>query len=65
MEGDDPDFRTGRVDFSGVSRTVQLAYTPDAQPGDFLLVHVGFAVTRLSEAEAQRALRDLSELGAA
>jgi len=64
IEGADPAFRTGRVDFGGVSRTVQLAYTPDAQPGDFLLVHVGFAVTRISEAEAQRALRDLSELGA-
>lgn len=62
VEGVDPDFRTGRVDFGGVSRIVQLAYTPEAVPGDFLLVHVGFAVTRLSEAEARRALDDLAGL---
>jgi len=63
VEGVDPDFRTGRVDFGGVSRTVQLAYTPDAVPGDFLLVHVGFAVTRMNEAEARRVVDDLAGLG--
>ena len=64
VEGNDPDFRVGRVDFGGVSRTVKLAYTPDAVPGDFLLVHVGFAVTRVSEAEARRVLADLAGLEA-
>ena len=64
VEGDDPDFRTGRVDFRGVSRTVQLAYTPDAVPGDFLLVHVGFSVKRMNAAEAQRILCDLAALEA-
>lgn len=64
VEGDDPAFRVGRVDFCGVKRTVHLAFTPDAEPGDFLLVHVGFALTRVDEEEARRTYQYLAQIGA-
>jgi hydrogenase expression/formation protein HypC len=64
VEGDDPAFRVGRVDFCGVRRTVNLAFTPDAEPGDFLLVHVGFALTRVDEEEARCAYQYLAQIGA-
>lgn len=46
----------GIVDFDGVRRPVCLAYTPDAAIGDHVIVHVGFAITVLDEAEAARTL---------
>ncbi|MCP5542084.1 MAG: HypC/HybG/HupF family hydrogenase formation chaperone [Akkermansiaceae bacterium] len=55
-ESDDPLFRTGRVSFEGIVKDIQLAYTPDAQPGDYVLVHVGFAIAVVDEAEARRTL---------
>lgn len=64
IEGDDPAFRLGRVDFCGVKKTVNLAFTPDAAPGDFLLVHVGFALTRVDEEEARRTYQYLEQIGA-
>lgn len=64
VEGEDPAFRVGRVDFSGVKKTVNLAFTPEAEPGDFLLVHVGFALTRVDEEEARRAYQYLAQIGA-
>lgn len=48
--------RTAIVDFSGATRTVSLAMVPDAQVGDFVIVHVGFAISRLDEAAALRSL---------
>jgi hydrogenase expression/formation protein HypC len=48
--------RTGRVDFGGVVKDVCLAYVPEASLGDYVLVHVGFAIGRVDEAEAQRTL---------
>ena len=44
----------GSVDFDGVRRPVCLAYTPEAQPGDYVIVHVGFAISRVDEREAAR-----------
>jgi hydrogenase expression/formation protein HypC len=64
VEGEDPAFRTGRVDFCGVKRTVNLAFTPDAAPGDYLLVHVGFALTLVDEEEARRTYQYLAQIGA-
>jgi hydrogenase expression/formation protein HypC len=52
------------VDFCGVRRTVNLAVTPEVQPGDFVLVHVGFALTRIDEEEAQRTFQYLAQIGA-
>lgn len=59
-EGDDPLFRTGRVSFEGIIKNIQLAYTPDAKVGDYILVHVGFSIAVVDEAEARRTL-DLFE----
>ena len=64
IEGSDPLLRSGRVSFGGVVRSVQLAYVPEAEVGDYLVVHVGFALSVLDEAAAQRLLNDLREAGA-
>ena len=52
MSGDDPILRTARVDFGGVVKEINLAYTPEAGLGDYVLVHVGFAITVIDAAEA-------------
>ena len=62
--GDDPAFRSGNVDFCGVRKTVNLAFTPEVKPGDFVLVHVGFAITRIDQEEATRTFRYLEQIGA-
>ncbi len=64
VEEGDAAFRSGSVDFCGVRRTVNLAFTPEVRPGDFVLVHVGFALTRVDEEEAARTFQYLSEIGA-
>jgi hydrogenase expression/formation protein HypC len=53
---DRPDQRMGTVDFDGVRRQVCLAYTPDASVGDYVIVHVGFAISTVDEQEAARTL---------
>ena len=57
--------RYGMVRFAGVTRDVCLACVPDANVGDYVLVHVGFAIARLDAAEAERTYRILAELGEA
>lgn len=52
----------GTVDFGGVSRRVCLEHVPQVQPGEYVLVHVGFALARLDEAEAHRVLEFLKEM---
>ena len=56
----------GQVDFGGVRREVCLAYVADrVRPGDYVVVHVGFAISQVDEAEARRtfeALREMSQL---
>jgi hydrogenase expression/formation protein HypC len=54
--------RMGKVDFGGVLRRVCLAYVPDAQEGDYTIVHAGFAISRLDETEARRTLALLDEM---
>ena len=57
--------RRGNVDFGGIRKEVCLDYTPEARVGDYVLVHVGFALTVVDEQEAQRvfeALRQLDQL---
>ncbi len=53
----------GKVDFGGVIKTVCLAHVPEVAVGDYVLVHVGFALSKLDEAEARRVLEILEELG--
>lgn len=48
--------RMGTVDFDGVRRPVCLAYAPEAEVGDYVIVHAGFAISRVDEAEAARTL---------
>ncbi len=56
------DLRRGRVDFSGIRKEVRLDYTAEACVGDYVLVHVGFALTVVDEAETYRAFEALREL---
>jgi len=57
------ELRMARVDFSGVTRQACLAYVPEAQVGDYVLVHVGFALSRVDEQVAHETLAALRELG--
>jgi len=61
--GDDPLVRMAKVDFSGVVKDVSLAYVPEAKPGDYVLVHVGFALQTLDEEEARKTLEMLAQMG--
>jgi hydrogenase expression/formation protein HypC len=65
ISGDDPLTRTGKIDFGGVLKEASLAYVPEAQVGDYVIVHVGFAISRLDEDEANKVfeyLREMQEL---
>lgn len=55
--------RMGKVDFNGIVKEVCLAYLPDIAVGDFAIVHVGFAITRLDEESARETLALFHELG--
>ncbi len=61
----DPLLPSARVDFGGVVKNISLAYTPQARAGDYVLTHVGFAMTVIDEAEAARTLQALREVAAA
>ena len=51
--------RMGRADFGGIVKQVCLEYTPEVDAGDYVLVHVGFALARIDEAEARRVFESL------
>jgi hydrogenase expression/formation protein HypC len=53
----------GRVEFGGIVRTACLDFLPEAEVGDYVLVHVGFAISRIDEEEAKATLAYLEELG--
>ncbi len=55
--------RMATVDFGGVTKTICLAYVPDADVGDYTIVHAGFAITRLDEKSAQETLRMMRDAG--
>jgi len=59
---DDAGLRTGVVDFGGVRREVCLAYVPETEIGDYVVVHVGFAISRLDETEALRTLEIIAAM---
>ena len=60
---DDPGLLEGRVRFGGITKQVNLSFVPEARVGDWVVVHVGFAISRLDAEEAQETLRYLAELG--
>ena len=55
--------RTGRVSFGGIVKEVNLAYVPDANVGDYVMVHVGFAISVVDEAEAAQVFEYLKQMG--
>ena len=57
------DVAMAKVDFGGVKRAVCLEHVPEAGVGDYVLVHVGFALSRLDEAEARRVFELLEQIG--
>jgi hydrogenase expression/formation protein HypC len=54
--------RMGKVDFGGVTREACLDYVPEAGVGDYTIIHVGFAISKISEEEAQETLQILREI---
>ena len=56
--------RVGRVQFGGITRETCLDFVPEASVGDYVIVHVGFAISRIDEEEARRTYRMLEEIGA-
>jgi hydrogenase expression/formation protein HypC len=59
---DGASLRTGRVRFGGVAKTVCLAYVPEATVGDFVVVHAGFAISKMDRAAAARVFSYLDEI---
>jgi hydrogenase expression/formation protein HypC len=55
--------RMGKVNFGGVVKEVCLAYVPELEVGDYTIVHVGFALSRIDEASAQETLAEFAKLG--
>ncbi|MFI4937664.1 MAG: HypC/HybG/HupF family hydrogenase formation chaperone [Candidatus Berkiellales bacterium] len=53
--------KQGQVDFSGIRKTISLSFTPEAQIGDYVIVHVGFAISILDEAAALQMLNTLDQ----
>ncbi len=58
------ELRMGKVDFAGVQRQACLAYVPEVRVGDYVLVHVGFAISVIDEQAAQETLQALAEISA-
>ena len=61
--GTEPLQLTGRVQFGGIIKEVNLAFTPEVEIGDYVLVHVGFAISVIDEREAQRVFEYLDQMG--
>jgi hydrogenase expression/formation protein HypC len=56
------DVLMGKVDFSGICKRVCLEHVPEVQPGEYVLVHVGFALSRIDEDEARRVFEFLAQM---
>ena len=55
--------RCGAVSFGGITKQVSLAYVPEAKVGDYVIVHVGFAISIVDESEAMQAFEYLKQMG--
>ena len=62
IEQDPLGMNMGEVSFAGIKKKVCLAYTPEAAVGDYVVVHVGFAISRIDEEEAQQVFEFLAEM---
>ena len=56
--------RSGRIQFGGIVRQASLDFVPEAEVGDYVMVHVGYAISRVDEAEARRTYELLEEMDA-
>ncbi len=63
VEGDDPLLRSGRVSFNGVIKQVSFTCAPEARVGDYVLVHVGLAISVIDAREAEETFRYLQAMG--
>lgn len=63
LENSDPVLRSGRVDFGGIVKLVNLACVPEASVGDYVLVHAGMAISTVDEEEAQQVFQYLRQMG--
>jgi hydrogenase expression/formation protein HypC len=62
VRGEDPLERMGKIDFGGILKEASLAYVPEAGVGDYVIVHVGFALSKVDEEEAQKIFEYLKEM---
>ena len=62
VSGDDPLMRVGRVNFGGIIKEASLAYVPEVEVGDYVIVHVGFALSKVDEEEAQKVFQYLNQM---
>lgn len=62
ITGDDPLSRMGRINFGGILKEASLAYVPEAQIGNYVIVHAGFALSRVDEDEANKVFEYLKEM---
>uniref|UniRef100_A0A806KID2 [NiFe] hydrogenase metallocenter assembly protein HypC n=1 Tax=uncultured bacterium contig00009 TaxID=1181501 RepID=A0A806KID2_9BACT len=63
IDDSEPMFRTGKVCFGGILKTVSLACVPQARTGDYVLVHAGLAISLIDEEEARKTLDCLEKIG--
>lgn len=54
--------RKGKVRFAGISKEISLGFVPDANVGDYVVVHVGFAISKIEEEEAQKTLDAIAQM---
>jgi hydrogenase expression/formation protein HypC len=63
IDESNPELKMAKVNFSGVSKEVCIQWLPDVEVGDYVLVHVGFALNKIDEKDAEETLRILREMG--
>jgi hydrogenase expression/formation protein HypC len=62
ISGDEPLLRSGLINFSGVTRKISLAYLPEANVDDYVIVHAGFAIAIIDQDEAEASLQAFADL---
>jgi len=62
ISGDDSLSRMGKIDFSGISKEISLAYLPEAKIDDYVIVHAGFAISIIDQQEAKESLKAFQQL---
>ena len=63
IDNSNPDLKMAKVDFAGVMKNVCIEWLPDVQTGEYVLVHVGFALNKIDVEDAEKTLADLRAMG--